>query len=66
MNILGTTKKFRNHFLLQFNEKFLTWSSLTCDVSSKKSWFLCSDKYQVKESGDVIASKTEIQKQPFS
>ena len=37
-----------------FNETFLTWSSLTCNIFSKKSWFLFSDKSQVQKSGDVI------------
>ena len=38
-----------------FSEVFLTWSSLTCNIFSKKSWFLCSDKSQVPKSGDVVA-----------
>ena len=37
-----------------FNETFLTWSSLTCNIFSKKSWFLFSDKPQVQKSVDVI------------
>ena len=37
------------------NKKFFTWSSLTCDIFSENSWFLCSDKSQVQKSDDVIA-----------
>ena len=67
-NILETKKNFRNlltffQILLStifykksgtFNETFLNWSSLTCNIFSKKSWFLFSDKSQVQKSGDII------------
>ena len=35
-----------------FNETVLT---LTCNIFLRKSWFLCTDKSQVQNSGDVIA-----------
>ena len=67
-NILGTKKNFRNRkdffqVLLgtilykrsgTFNETFLTWSSLTCNIFSIKSWFLFSDNSHAQKSGDVI------------
>ena len=36
------------------NEAFLTWSTLTCNIFSEKSWFLYSYKSQVQKSGDTI------------
>ena len=38
-----------------FNETFLTWSSLTCNIFLKNSWFLCSDKSHIRKNYDVIA-----------
>ena len=38
-----------------FNETFLTWRSLACNIFSKQSWFLFLDKSQVQKSGDVIS-----------
>ena len=38
------------------NETFLTWNTLACNILSKKSWFLFSDKAQVQKSGDFITS----------
>ena len=37
-----------------FNKTFLTQSSLTCNIFSKRSWFLFSDKSQVQKSGNLI------------
>ena len=38
------------------NEIFLTWNTLTCNILSKKSWFLFSDKAQVQKSGGFVTS----------
>ena len=37
-----------------FNASFLTWSSLACNIFSKKSWFLFSHKCQVQKNDDLI------------
>ena len=40
----------------KLNETFLTWTSLTCNIVSRKSWYLFIDKSQVQNSGDFITS----------
>ena len=42
------------YFLGTFNEIFLTFSSLACNIFSKNSWFLFLDKLQVQKNVNVI------------
>ena len=69
MQVLLSTIFYKTSRL--FNKTFLTWISLTCNIFSKKSWFLFSDKFQVQKSSDFIncffwTVKRKIQKQPNS
>ena len=50
-----------------FNETLLTWIFWTCNILSRKIWFLFIDKSQVQRSEDVITCLFfPVKKQKFS